>query len=712
MLNRTCLKGFNSSTSITSAGFEFTKLTSTRAAFTKVALAVSLATSGPLSAATISVSGACTLKNAIISANQNSPIGGCSAGSGADTIFLPSGTLTYSNAEPGVDISGGSALPVVDSQITIQGSNSSLARSASLTTPDFRLLTVGSAGNLTINDVEIVNGMAPSGGGILCTQATLTVSNSNLQRNSSSIQGGAIASDNCSLTVNGLSSFSNNVSNTGGAIFALTSSVSLSNSDISANQAETGGGVAVEYCVTTISDVQINDNSASNAGALALIDSVSSYISDSEFTGNQADESGGAVGVSFGVVTIKQTTMSGNEAGFDGGAISTQDADLTLSNSQLSENSVMTGGGGGIYSLSNITHIDSSSVTFNSASTGGGVDGRNSTLTLSNSTLNSNDASSGGAIYSGYSELSLSDNNVANNHALVAGGAVYVANNGHATRLSNNLINLNSTDGYGGGMVVAASSDVVMTRDRIMSNAADQAGGLLIVSNSSVTLRDASVQSNSAINSSGGVSIDGSELTIERSTISENSSNVAAGISATNGSAMKLLNSTVSLNTAGFSIGGIQLSNSNASLVHATVFQNSGGSDASGIYWGGASSSVSLLNSIIALNGVSDCNVPADTGLQGNWFSDSSCSGDADGDPLLAPLANNGGPTETHALVATSGAIDLALTSFCKVPIGKVDQRGYQRDGACDSGAYEFGASDITYYVIPLPSGDTVVIPL
>ena len=54
--------------------------------------------------------------------------------------------------------------------------------------------------------------------------------------------------------------------------------------------------------------------------------------------------------------------------------------------------------------------------------------------------------------------------------------------------------------------------------------------------------------------------------------------------------------------------------------------------------------------------------------------------------PKLKPLSDNGGPTETHALKASSPAI--GLDPIC--PFG-VDQRGKPRafNAACDSGAFE-----------------------
>jgi uncharacterized repeat protein (TIGR01451 family) len=57
-------------------------------------------------------------------------------------------------------------------------------------------------------------------------------------------------------------------------------------------------------------------------------------------------------------------------------------------------------------------------------------------------------------------------------------------------------------------------------------------------------------------------------------------------------------------------------------------------------------------------------------------------------DPLLAPLANNGGPSLTHALLPGSPAVDAGDPLLCR----STDGRGLSRFGACDIGAYEVQA--------------------
>jgi hypothetical protein len=62
-------------------------------------------------------------------------------------------------------------------------------------------------------------------------------------------------------------------------------------------------------------------------------------------------------------------------------------------------------------------------------------------------------------------------------------------------------------------------------------------------------------------------------------------------------------------------------------------------------------------------------------------------------DPMLGPLADNGGPTETQALAPGSPAIDAGKPGPADgrgTHCPPTDQRGVPRMGRCDLGAYEF----------------------
>jgi hypothetical protein len=93
-----------------------------------------------------------------------------------------------------------------------------------------------------------------------------------------------------------------------------------------------------------------------------------------------------------------------------------------------------------------------------------------------------------------------------------------------------------------------------------------------------------------------------------------------------------------------------------------------------------------------------------------NISSDLNCGLAGPGDqnnlnPLLGPLANNGGFTQTHALLPGSPAIDAVTHNPCPPP--NTDQRGFLRPAgpACDIGAFEAGA------ISPTPTPTATLTP-
>jgi hypothetical protein len=111
-----------------------------------------------------------------------------------------------------------------------------------------------------------------------------------------------------------------------------------------------------------------------------------------------------------------------------------------------------------------------------------------------------------------------------------------------------------------------------------------------------------------------------------------------------------------------------------------------------------ASASLTLQNTIVAANGDGGCflapfgsGAVSLTSLGNNVFTDGTCSPVATdlvvADAGLGSLADNGGPTETHALAPGSPAIDAADTGTCPA----TDQRGVARPqgAACDVGSFE-----------------------
>lgn len=166
--------------------------------------------------------------------------------------------------------------------------------------------------------------------------------------------------------------------------------------------------------------------------------------------------------------------------------------------------------------------------------------------------------------------------------------------------------------------------------------------------------------------------------------------NQAAAITVVGGDLL-VENSTISGNGG----DGINASGGAVVLFHATIARNAG----AGI---DRSVPLTLRNSLIVEN-TTDCSVPIGTPpatVSGtNLDSDDSCGLASPAvNPLIGPLANNGGPTPTHALEFGSPAVNAAPS--CVVA---TDQRGVERpqNTLCDIGAYERIPVSVTLTIDP-----------
>jgi hypothetical protein len=195
-----------------------------------------------------------------------------------------------------------------------------------------------------------------------------------------------------------------------------------------------------------------------------------------------------------------------------------------------------------------------------------------------------------------------------------------------------------------------------------------------------VTIRNVTVRDGRAPTSQDGGGIKSvGDLVLDHVSLVGNVADARSALLATDA---KLINTTISGNT---STGGYEATYLvTATIENSTIANNVGG----GI---SGSSALTLRNSIIAGNGLNEnCSLQYFTvTYEGkNLSDDSSCGGPSVmliGTTGLAPLANNGGPGPTHALVAGSLAIDAATN--CTVT---TDGRYFPRDGRCDIGAFEF----------------------
>lgn len=373
--------------------------------------------------------------------------------------------------------------------------------------------------------------------------------------------------------------------------------------------------------------------------------------------------------------------VTGN-SGFYGGAVENEGM-MTILKSRIAGNEAQYGGGG-IYNVGNIL-IDQSTITGNrcdvlvppdSPGGGAGIFHWLGSLTLRRSIVSGNiSARDGGGIHAGSStdKLIIEKSTIEGNQAGRWGGGVITA--AASNTITDTKIRYNRSESTGGGL--ASNTPTAIKRSTISGNSSrtGPAGGLSQYGGS-LTMIDSTVSGNSALSHEGGgiyLAATTAASTIRRSTIAGNWAADGGGVSVVNVNAPVLFqNSTISGNVAEARGGGIFVSGASSdkrvTIQNSTIAFNRAG-DSGGIV---AGSPVTLESSIVANNdAVSNPDMMSFSGNQFFALKSSLISTvldpaiyTSDGtnlfgvDPRLAPLASNGGLTQTHALKRGSPAIN------------------------------------------------------
>ena len=277
------------------------------------------------------------------------------------------------------------------------------------------------------------------------------------------------------------------------------------------------------------------------------------------------------------------------------------------------------------------------------------------------------------------------------------GGGISKAGSG-TLNVSNSTLSGNSAGQYGGGIYINGGTTTI-SNSTLSGNSASQFGGGIYINAGTATISNSTLSGNSASGFGGGIRNFGGTAIISNSTLSGNSASQGGGIGI-GGGTTTISNSTLSGNVASQG-GGIYINAGTTTISNSTLSGNSASSSGGGIYNIAPPQFISLRNSIIAGNmnaGSPDVfgnfSNPQNN-LIGNATGSTSFTNGVNGNivgtsvapvnPKLAPLGNYGGPTQTHALLPGS----LAINAGAPTGAPPLDQRGAARVGNPDMGAYE-----------------------
>jgi hypothetical protein len=635
------------------------------------------------------------------------------AGGGNKITFSPT---VFANPQTTIILN--SPLPTItDSGINIAGSN------AGKITIDgnsqFPVLVI-SAKNATVGFVTISNGKAAlDGGGIdYSGDGKLTLTHAVISGDTASIRGGGVYASNPNGTVSALNTyFYDNTAYYSGGL-ATNGTTTLTNSIFTGNSAKAGGGIGNNGTLT-INNSFFIQNTATYFGG--IVNNGTATITSSSFFDNFADV-GGAVG-NHGIATIGSSYFSGNYADAVGGIVNSGSLTLTGSTFVFNEDY---DDAGAIYNLATGTaSISNSTITGNASLYGTGAIRNLGSMTVANSSISGNRGFYGDGVggFSNYGQLTFTNTSITNNTGLVGAGINFGTLSLTGSTVSSNkgaIYGYFGTYGLTGGIYnqgTATLTNSTVSGNTVPSGAGyggglDNVFGGLTVTNSTISGNTAAV---------GGGIYNLGNLTMQGSTVSGNNSQYGGGIlnnsftSAYNGytyyGSETLVNCTLSGNSA-TNQGGAVYDAGVSEITNSTISGNTAGTLGGGIYVPVTPFSETLANSIVAGNTAATYN---DIGGAVNTTSGFNLIGDGTGlvgisdgsdgnmigtlgspiDPQLGALGNNGGLTETMALLSGSPAIDAGSNLLAVDGLGNAlatDQIGNARifNGTVDIGAVEF----------------------
>ena len=465
-------------------------------------------------------------------------------------------------------------------------------------------------------------------------------------------------------------------------------------------------------------DAANSDGPTSTGGGIRDQGNTSLTLANMVIANNVANADGGGVvmedtvNIGTWTLTITGSTISNNHSGDAGGGVDTDGTGtVVISDSTVTGNTDVNQGAG--------VYIDTVAVgtTFPGAS----MNMTGTTVSNNQALANGVTGSGGGISNAGGGIMTITSGTISNNFSGGSGGGFSDENNVGTLVVSNSLFLANSAVADGGGIQEGGPSTTI-TNTAVQGNTASGTGGGLFLNGTNVSLQSSTINGNTAVGGGGGLEIQttgpgAAGTTITNSTITaDTATGDAATATTANGGGIEAPATTFT---------------GDLTLLNDTINGNSA-TNGGGVFWDGSTGTFTLQNTIVAANSAGtgpDANNPSGTFTDngGNLIGVSGAGSGNSGftaattqtgavatplDPLLGPLADNGGPaigapptTQTLATelpISGSPAINKGITAGAP----SVDERGFPRALTAadppDVGAAESSANVTTVSTSPL----------
>jgi hypothetical protein len=407
----------------------------------------------------------------------------------------------------------------------------------------------------------------------------------------------------------------------------------------------------------------------------AVANGVSAELARMKVVRGRNQEGGGIRNT--GTLTLRECEVLENQA--TGGAGIDNWGALTLIKTLVSRNRADQGTawGGGISNWGSATLLESE-VSDNYSNYFGAAVDTPGMLTIRDSVIAENEVGYDGGGITNYGSLFLENSRVSDNAGRAYGGGIDSSSTGLTMLVGTRVVGNSCGDG-GGVYAIYSYTELV---DSVVSNnmatgaVAQGNGGGIYNREGQLVLSGTTIEGNRAMVDSGGGIANEGVLTMTNVTLSSNEAAIAGGGVA---SGLDSFSGPVTM-----SMGGCTVSGNTAPTGSAIATTDRGPNTVRGSIIDGACMVTTPLTS-------SGGNIesPGDTCFAVEPTDQISVSTDALG---LGPLADNGGLTETHALLPGSAAINKVQASMCLDAYDEAlttDQRGFPRDSMCDIGAFE-----------------------